>query len=157
VRRKFSNPRLKPGSSTDVLGMYVNGTLKRRRTFPVANRPHCVSLRRNTLSSGSSSRGPQSRTGFPTALQTFATVSSVPKLQCSTKTASTWRARNFSEMRSAIFVESNKSPSGLISSRSTISRISEYPFRMLRISFLNFCASSALKVNLLYCFCNFMI
>ncbi|MNJ37956.1 hypothetical protein D3C77_327930 [compost metagenome] len=98
---KFVNPRSNTGESTRLFVTYVNGTLKRRRTFPVANSPHCVSRRRMPSSSGASSRGPHSSTGLPNALPTLATVSSVPKLQCGKKTASTFSRLNRSTILSA--------------------------------------------------------
>jgi len=140
---KSRTPRAKTGSSTRQLVMYVKGTWKRRRTLPVAKRPHWVSRRRVPSASGRSSSGPQSRTGTFRSLARRAQTNSVPKLQCGRNRPSTPSARNFSTMRRRS-PSSKRRPSSLMSSMSTNSTSSSRSLSAM--IFLYFTASGAEKM-----------
>ena len=79
--RKSRIPRSNTGSFNLQFVMYVNGMPNLLNTFPVANRPHCVSLSLVPSGSGLSSSGPHNSTGTFNSFASLAHSYSVPKLQ----------------------------------------------------------------------------
>src|SRR5699024_4893419 len=79
TRSNTFTPREKDSSSKLQFGIYVNGTRKRRNTFPIAKSPHWLSRKREPSSAGCSSLGPHSNTGTSIFFAKRETAHSFPK------------------------------------------------------------------------------